>query len=284
MFWKDKTKITETILREEDISFEGAQSRGSTLFLGRYVLQEVVQVLKKRNFIKEARKRDLWPLVFQVDSSSYPTQHFQIFHETKDPEKLVVDLKIKEGYFSFSPPLDFKFSKTRWRFLFLEWLTLQNPKLKFSPEDLPLPGQKHPGLKLSRKIMDLFIYVARLIKADGLVAFPAYFHNAVLFSRYFNFINPLKEAEVRKIRKTALSVSIKQLAWIVYWGCLHSHDGKVYEWTAEEQVYPLNHELKSYFKSSEYKNKVKQAEDNFSFTIDWECFKSKMKQNQWSQP
>lgn len=283
MFWKNKTKISEAILREEDVSLNWSQSRGSSLFLGRYSLQEVLQVLKKRSFIKEALKRNLWPLVFHVDSSAFPLQHFQIFYQTKDPEKLIVDLKIKEGYFSFPSHSNLKFSKSRWRFLFLEWLTLQNPRLNFSENDLPLPGQKHPGLKLSRKVMDLFIYVARLIEADGIVAFPAYFHNAVLFSRYFKFVNPIKEAEVRKIRKTALSVSIKQLAWIVYWGCLLKKDGKNYEWMAEEQIYPLNNELKRYFSSTEYKKKVTEAEKNFSFVIDWDCFKHKMKQEEWKE-
>lgn len=283
MFRKKKTRIAETILREEDISLELSHPRGSILFLGRYSLHEVLQVLRKRNFIKEAHKRNLWPLVFQVDSSEFPLQRFQIFYRSKEPENLVVDLKIREGFFSFSPPLSNWFRMSRYRFLFLEWLTLQNPRLNFSDKDLPLPGQKRPGLKLSRKVMDLFVYVARLIQADGIIAFPAYFHNAVLFSRYFKFINPAKEAEVRTIRKTAISVPIKHLAWIVHWGCLLKDDGQPYEWISAEQLYPLNKELKKYFQSHEYTQRVKEVENLYSFSIDWECFGQKMKKGEWKE-
>lgn len=281
--FKKKTKMAETILREEDISLELSQSRGSILFLGRYSLHEVLQVLKKKNFIKEAQKRNLWPLVFQVDSSGFPLQRFQIFYRSAEPKNLVVDLKIKEGFFSFTPHLSLKLGKKRYRFLFLEWLTLQNPRLSFTEKDLPLPGQKHPGLKLSRKVMNLFVYVARLIQADGIMAFPAYFHNAVLFSRYFKFVNPAKEAEVRTIRKTAVSVPIKQLAWIVYWGCLRREDGRYYEWLSSEQLYPLSKDLKKYFLSHEYRQKVKEAESNYSFSIDWDCFWQKMRKGEWRE-
>jgi len=283
LFKKKKTKLTETILKEEDISLDFSRARGSILFLGRYSLPEVLQVLRKKNFIKEAQKRKLWPLVFQVDSSDFPLQRFQIFYRSAKPENLVVDLKIREGFFSFTPPLSLKLKKKRYRFLFLEWLTLQNPRLDFTNKDLPLPSQKHPGLKLSRKIMDLFVYVARLIQADGIMAFPAYFHNAILFSRYFKFINPVKEAEVRTIRKTAVSVPIKQLAWMVHWGCLRCEDGRLYEWLSSEQLYPLNKELKRYFLSHEYQQKVKEAEAKYAFSIDWDCFWQKMERGEWRE-
>jgi len=269
---------TSSLFEEEDIFADLAEKKGTSLFLGKYSLNEVFAVLRKRSFLSDARKRKLWPLVFEMDSSEFPLQRFQIFYKDKKPDNVIVDLKIKEG--SFRPKKDLAISATlkKSKFLTLDWLTLQNPLQNFTPERPPLPGQKYPGLSLGKKVMDIFIYLARLTRNDGLLAYPAYLHNALLFLRYFNFLNPDKEAEVIAIKKSFPEVTFKQLAWIVHLGCLRSQDDKVYEWEAEEQVYPINKTLKDYFDSKDYKKRVKEAQKDFHFRIDWECFKRKPEQ------
>jgi len=263
------------LIDEEDILADLTEKKGSSLFLGKYSVNAILAVLRKRNFLNDARKRKLWPLIFELDSSEFPLQRFQIFHREKKPESLVVDLKIKEGTFQPKMDLAMRSFLKKCRFLILEWLTLQNPLQNFTPERPPLPGQKYPGLSLGKKVMDIFIYLARLTREDGLLAYPAYFHNALLFLRYFNFLNPDKEAEVIAIKKSFPKVTFKQLAWIVHLGCLRSKDNKIYEWEAEEQVYPINKTLKGYFDSKDYKKRVKEAQKDFRFWIDWDCFAKK---------
>ena len=250
----------------------------SSLFLGKYTLREAGKVLKKKSFTKEAKKRGLQPIDVVVDSSEFPPlQRLQMFYKGIKPENLVVDLKIKESFFSPQTKLIFDFSPPELSLLVLEWLTLQNPRLKFSQEKGPLPGQQYPGLNLGKKIMDLFEYLARLNKNDGILAFPAYFHNALLFSRNFHFINPEKEAEILAIRKTFKEVSFKQLAWIIHWNCLRDKKNRVYEWRAEEQVFPLRKDLQTYFKSRAYKTAVLKTLRKLSYRIDWVCLRHKKK-------
>lgn len=269
---------TAPLIDEEDIFADLTEKKGSSLFLGKYSLNAVLAVLRKRNFLHDARKRKLWPLVFELDSSEFPLQRFQIFHREKKPESLVVDLKIKEGTFKPKKELTISPFLKKCRFLILDWLTLQNPLQNFTLERPALPGQNYPGLSLGKKVMDIFIYLARLTRNDGLLAYPAYFHNALLFLRYFNFLNPDKEAEVIAIKKSFPKVTFKQLAWIVHLGCLRSRDNKIYEWEAEEQVYPINKTLKGYLDSKDYKKRVKEAQKDFHFWIDWDCFKRKSQQ------
>ena len=267
----------ESSFQEGEIFSSVAGNKGTSLFLGRYSLNQVASVLQKRNFFKDAKKRKLWPLEFDLDSSEYPLQRFRIFYEQKKPEKMIVDLKIKEGVFHLKKKLTLDVPVSECNFLFLEWLTLQNPLLNFSGEKSPLPGQKHPGLGLGKKVMDIFIHLARITRKDGIIAFPAYFHNALLFSRYLYFINPEKIGEVQAIRETFPGVTFKQLAWIVHLNCMRDNKGKEYEWRAEEEVYPLNKDLKRYFDSKEYRGIVEESKEHLSFHIDWECFSKKMK-------
>lgn len=272
---KDIKKLEELTfnLSGDEILSSLVEKSGSCLFLGRYTLFEVKTILAKKNFFKEAKRRELWPLEFYLDSSEYPKQRLQIFWEKNEPERLIVDLKIKEGPFPSRESYRLDPSLNKGTFLHLEWLTLQNPRLNFNEKRPALPGQVRPGLGLGKKVVDLFAYLGRLISCDGLLAFPAYFHNALLFSRFFRFVNPAKEGEILAIRTSLTSIPFKQLAWIVYLNCLRV-DGRIYEWRAEEQVYPLSNEIRNYFANRQYRKAVYKASQNRLIEVDWKTFKS----------
>jgi hypothetical protein len=273
---KDLTPKKVILLEEQELFSELAEKAGTNLFLGKYSINAVLAVLKKRNFFREAQKRGLWPLVSDLDSSEFPPlQRFRIYFHSKNPKNLIVDLKIKEGLYRVKDEIGFHLPLPEFWFLSLDWLTLQNPKQNFAEDKPQLPGQEHPGLSLGKKVLDLFIYLARLNRNDGILAYPAYFHNALLFSRYFYFINPEKKAEVLTLRQTFPKLSFKQLAWIVHYDCMKKNDGSTYEWRAEELVYPLNRLLMKYFNSKPYKKKFNEIHRKKSFFIDWECFEKK---------
>jgi hypothetical protein len=266
----------DPLVREIDILSDLLEEKASSLFLGRFSMTEVRAVLGRKNFYREAKDRDLLPLAFDLDSSGYPVQRLRIFHEETNSENLIVDLKIREGRLSPKTYLHLPPEFFEHDYLILEWLTLQNPRLSFSERRPPLPGQQHPGLGLRKKVVDIFVYIARLLRKDGLLAFPAYFHNALLFSRFFSFLNPEKLAEVLAIKKTFPKIPFKHLAWIVYLNCLRQEDGRAYEWKAEEQVYPLRKEIRAYFESGAYKRRVKQSLKQLRFVIDWDGYEKKL--------
>lgn len=264
------------LLGEDDIFADLTEKAGSSLFLGKYTITEVEAALGKRNFYREAQKRDLFPLVFDLSATETPSlQRFRIYHRSKQADHLIVDLKIKEGRFRPKSPTDIPFSFDPFQFLFLEWLTLQNPKLSFQSGYAPLPGQNKPGLGLGRKVLEQFVYLARLNGNSGLLAFPAYFHNAILFSRRFFFLNPEKEAEVRAISRMFREIGFKKLAWIIHLDALYRADGTIYTWEAEEQICPLHPVLKKYFASPSYRGTVKRLVAQSAFTVRWDLFKAK---------
>jgi hypothetical protein len=269
-FWKDTPLVDE-----REIYKELAGKKGSSLFLGRYSLNEVVAVLNKKGFLKEARKRFLWPLAYEIDASDYPLQRLQIYLREPGPDNLIVDVKVKETEFIPKELPGGPVPLPPQKALAFEWLTLQNPLVMFGEHFTPLPGQTRPGLSMRARIMDLFLYLGRLTRKDCLLAFPAYFHNAVLFSRYFHFWNPRKEAEVLAIRRTFSHMPFKQLAWVVHLNCLRREDGSVYEWAAEEQLYPMTRPLKEYFDSRRYKDVVKGGRKGPVFSVDWAEFERK---------
>jgi hypothetical protein len=263
------------LLEEDEVFSELAERKGTSLFLGKYTLTEVLAVLIRKSFIKEARKRGLWPLDYELDSTQFPLQRFQIFLRDKKPENLIVDLKIREGVLPPPPPIRTDAAAPGYKSLVLEWLTLQNPIEDSGEKRALLPGQLHPGLGMSRKVMDIFVYIGKVIRTEAILAFPAFYHNAVLFSRYFRFLNPEKEGEIQAIRRTFSHFSIRQLAWAVYLNCLIGDDGRPYDWRAEEQVYPFHKDLRDYFESKAYRERVRESLGRRHFTLDAEAFSRK---------
>lgn len=264
------------LVGEGDIFNCLSADKSTSLFLGRYSMTEVKAVLGKRNFFRDAEKRGLWPLVFDLDCSEYPVQRLRIFHEIKRADKVIVDLKIREGHLAPKDEFPLDPSFYAYNFLIFEWLTIQDPLHDFSEKRPPLPGQDHPGLGMGKKLVDLFAYLARLTRKDGLLAFPAYFHNALLFGRYFNFLSPEKAAEIRAIEKSFPKIAFKHLAWIVYLNCLKHADGRTYEWRAQEQVYPLTKPLAAHFDSRTYKERFKEHYGRLDFVIDWGGYERKL--------
>jgi hypothetical protein len=267
------------LVGEGEIFGELAQGRGSSLFLGRFTMAEIQAVLEKKGFLKESRKRGFWPLLYTIDSSAYPLQRFQIFVGEKTPETCMVDLKIREARFDPRGRFLPGFPETPLRTLAFEWLTLQNPLAQFTEKRGALPGQLRPGLGMSKRIMDVLAFLGKRTHQDALLAFPAFYHNAVLFSRYFRFVNPEKEGEVLAIRRTFLRMPIKQLAWIVHLNCLRTEDGSVYEWRAEEQMLPLRPEITDYFGSRVYRDRVREVLRARRFKVDWERYEEKAQED-----
>ncbi|MGZ5496599.1 MAG: hypothetical protein ACXWFO_07580, partial [Candidatus Aminicenantales bacterium] len=124
-FWKEAPLVDES-----EIFSELHVKRGSSLFLGRYSANEVMAVLNRKGFLKEARQRFLWPLAYELDSSDYPLQRLQIFLREPDPENVIVDVKVKECEFVPKTTVEGLPVLPPQKALAFEWLTLQNPLAK----------------------------------------------------------------------------------------------------------------------------------------------------------
>jgi len=264
------------LIEEEEIFSDLAEKKGSSLFLGKYTETVVLEILDRNGFFKRVQKKGLWPLDYELDSSAFPPlQRLLVFYKTKKPENVIMDFRIKEGVFRFKDELVAIVSNANFSFLFLDWLTVQNPLRRFSRERPPLPGQIHPGLNLGRRTVNIFADLGKLNLNNGLMAYPAFFHIALVFFPRCRFINPKKTGEVLAIWKSFGKVGFSKLAWIVHLGCLKKDDGTVYKWESEEMVYPMCRELKKYFYSRSYKKKVKEAMKKKAYKIDWEEFGQK---------
>jgi len=150
---------------------------------------------------------------------------------------------------------------------------LQNPQADFSAERPRLPGQRHPGLGLAKHVMQLLIHLTKTQQLAGILNFPEFFHNAYFYLEHFYFCDPRLKNVVLALRRDLNELSLAELSWAVYHGCvIDMTTGQNYEWQAEALVLPLDKNMKRYFGSLEYEQNVYDAMAVSNFVLHREKF------------
>jgi acetoin utilization deacetylase AcuC-like enzyme len=81
----------------------------------------------------------------------------------------------------------------------IEWLLLQNPRASWTAGRLPLPGQRHPGLRMFDDIAAMMMMVCERLRLDGIVVVPSHYHVAARWHGRMRFLDPVAEGRFRAL-------------------------------------------------------------------------------------
>jgi hypothetical protein len=152
--------------------------------------------------------------------------------------------------------------------LAVHWLAVQDPRTEFSPGRPALPGQAHPGLGVARRLLSRLLAWSYDWGKDALINYPAYYHNAVFYSRLFRFLSPRREGRMEALRRDLAGLSVAEASWAVEQGRVREEPGgKVVRWRPTEMVAPLTRVLKAYMKSDDYEAEVAAARDAVRYRV-----------------
>lgn len=236
-------------LNNADILAQLIGNKRSTFWLGHYSENEVLHLLAKFDILPVLKAKGCDHPLIIIEPLEAFEQALKIFNSTATTENLFVELRLHETSFSH-PNL---MSGVPQPMLKIEWLMLQNPAATFSAEQPSLPGQRHPGLGLARRTLQLLVYLARQNHLTGVLNFPQFFHNAYLYLEHFWYCNPELKGIVLALRRDLYFLSLAELSWAIYLGCIFDEArGKIYEWQADALVLPLEETVSQCFSSPEY--------------------------------
>lgn len=152
--------------------------------------------------------------------------------------------------------------------LAVHWLSLQDPRAEFAPGRPALPGQLHPGLGIGRRLLARLLAWAYDWGKDALVNYPAYYHNAVLYSRIFRFLSARREGRLEALRRDLAPLGLNEAAWAIEQGrVVEEPGGRVLVWKPSEMVAPMTRILKAYMRSEEYEAAVAAARDGVRYRV-----------------
>jgi len=257
-------------LTDEDFYLDLSANRGTSLFLGQYSRRGSMFVLERLGLFSYMAELGLDNPAVHIDTSQ-PFRHlFRLMHADENRELLITEAVMREGTFKFSRGKDRQKSKEIFSILALEWLLMQNPLGTFTYRRPQLPSQEYPGLGLAREAFEIFYWLARRRKVDGVLIIPDSLHTAIIYSREFLFPDPQYQAMILQVRQTLLRRrNLAQVSWacqeqkitnVVY--------GSTFKWEPSEMLLPVSKRLHDYFYSRRYRRNVTRQRDKYRFEIE----------------
>ncbi|HET7785362.1 MAG TPA: histone deacetylase [Myxococcales bacterium] len=121
------------------------------------------------------------------------------------------------------------------RVLYVHWLTLRNPRARFSAERPALPGQDVPGLGLAREIEELLLRMAARLGLEGIAFRPSAYHLAFAGRATLRFVDPARQGRFEALVDLLSELPLLEATRAVAEKRVRL-DGEPYAWEADEMV------------------------------------------------
>lgn len=262
MFDSDEIQFTQ-----EDIFTDLTSSRGTSRLLGVWSVRGIEFVLSKFGYLDLLKKIGLPNCKVKIDTSLPYKHRIQCEHQLQNKRVLSGELEVRRG--DFPVKTVGIHSDSTVDLLIIEWFLLQHPLKNFSKRRSQLPGQDHPGLGISELIFEIFYWMSRRLKCDGVVLVPNYLHTGLFYGRRFMFINPKYQGQLKAIDKLWQSkLRLDQLAWACVEGQLiYQNTESVFHWKPAPMMMPTSRKTREYFASDEYLKSVENSKNKTDLKI-----------------
>ncbi|MCL5277856.1 MAG: hypothetical protein M1517_08800 [Deltaproteobacteria bacterium] len=260
---------TGSIISEPELMRQLNEKKGYTLYLGVFTKDEVLKILERSHIWHELMLKGFVSPLLDINTDDPHRHILRVYFDRIDKAHMLMEIVLSDSI--FKPRIKYlpSFNYGTYNVLVIEWLVLQNPLAQFGPEKPQLPDQQYPGLGIARLVSDMLIKVASHLKKDGILNFPQYYHNAVIYSEIFKFYSPYMHGTLKALEASLSRYSLAHASHAVSLGCVKNlRDGDYFKWKTEELILPLSLDLKQYFASREYENILRNTMKEYSFDID----------------
>ena len=236
---------------------------GGRLFLGRFDEEGLLRELEGQGILPALRARGYEEPVLQI-GCEHGEHRLRIRVRGLRPS--LVDLRLAETTFVVDEPVARRGGLEVLFVLFNTWLSLQDPRASFTPEKPRLPGQRWPGLGLSRAFYVLMARWAQEWGKDAVLATPEYFHNAVIYSPTFRFLSPTEQGRFEALRCSLAVLPVAAASTAVETGrVLDLVTDRPFEWRPGPMAAPHREALRRVFEGEEYRQTAQAAREQARF-------------------
>jgi acetoin utilization deacetylase AcuC-like enzyme len=119
--------------------------------------------------------------------------------------------------------------------LFVHWLSLRNPRARFSALRPCLPGQEVPGLGIAREMGELLALMARRLGLAAVVFRPAHYHTAFSARHNFAFVDGARQGRFEALVRDLAPLALREATAAASEGRV-ALDGAPYAWEADDMA------------------------------------------------
>ncbi len=250
-------------------SFSGA-AVCQDLFLNRYEERELLDMIEAVGLAGFLRQEGFTKPLIRIDRDPNNIHYLKLYHDRADPERLLMDLRLSQIIYTPGTKSARAIAPGgRFNVLAIEWITLRNPRRQFTAGRPRLPGQDRPGLGGVRFLGPLVETIARDLVADAVLDVPEHFHAAVMYSKYFTYLDPAREGMVRGVLRDLGSHPLALLSRAFVEGAiLDAATGKAVPFEPSEQILPIAEGLIDHFASRDYRGRVEKEMNGKKYILD----------------
>lgn len=256
----------------EELFSDRSGSRASSLFLRNYSAGGLLRLFEESGIMALLRERGFTEPKIAIHMDDPFLQRMRVFFgETEDDEHTLIEMILREGVLEAPPSKESGQDGRCFSVLIVEWLAMQDPTAPFSPERPPLPDQRHPGLGMSREIIELIALIGTQIGKEGIAIHPRFFHAAVIYHRHFKCFNPVQEGQLAALIRDTEAYNLNDVSWAAALECLEGTSlQQGVPWKIDYQVRPLTALLRQHFQSDHYRNLFWNSLANHHYHVDCE--------------
>lgn len=244
-------------LTDEDIGAALRGPRRPRRLLGYYTPQGVELALERTGFLDRLRHLGFRRPVAELDLDNPTGDTVRVWADASRTE-LLIELRVRIDR-GTAPDL---------ALLRIEWLLLQNPRARFTPERPLLPGQRHPGLGMLQDVVALMVLICDRLQLDGVLFVPAHYHTAAYGRKLMRSLDPVDEARLRALRAALDRLPLPEATHAMDSGrVIDAHTGEPVAWQPRPLVFPVSPRLRERLEAEDYERRVAEAAPQFEFAL-----------------
>jgi hypothetical protein len=262
LFKFDRHFSKDILIDEDEIFCHPLRSPEPVCFLGVVTPEQLRTMFRRFRVFSGLKKRGFEKVVLESNSRDGYNHVFRVFYNGS--------VLIEALLHKTTLPLEKSAKKSETQdVLFVEWLLLQNPFRDFDDQRPQLPGQRRPGLGLAKEVMNVLVELTKLCGLGGLAAVPGHYHNAVIFSKSFKYLNAECEGKLRALRRDLSGYPLAMVSWAVELNCVKNADtGEYLSWFIDWQVLGISGPMKKYFAARDYRDSVNRTFRESRYLLD----------------
>lgn len=152
--------------------------------------------------------------------------------------------------------------------LTVEWLLLQNPRIGFTRDRAPLPGQQHPGLGLLEEVVSILVLICDRLHLDGIHFVPSHYHLTAQSRRFLRFLDAADEGRFRAVQRAVAGLSLGDATRAIDAGRLiDDTTGEPFRPPPMPMVLPVTSALRRRVEGEEYERRAAEAEARYRLRL-----------------
>ncbi len=198
------------------------QGRRQRLFLGYYTAAGLEHALFRYGVLDHLRRMGYGAFRVALDCGN-PGERLCLHGESGGAEHLLIDLVAERRRVA------------RAEVLYVHWLSLRNPRARFTALRPRLPGQEVPGLGLARETGEMLALMARRLDLAAVVFRPAHYHTAYSARHDLAFVDAARQGRFEALLRDLAGLPLREATEAVASGRVLL-DGAPYAWEADEMA------------------------------------------------